>query len=132
MQEVMYASWVGQKQDPNLITASFGHGSALMVFLKNIIELVTSIGLKVDVFSFLSFCGQHLSKYNVIIVTIFKWQQLVNPDFIKSSGKQYNVFPQIFNAFFKMSDSRKDEGYTGRINFRKGEKVHHVIGIALR
>ena len=40
---------------PKSYHSIFGHGSALMVFLKNIIELVTSIGLKVDVFFFFEF-----------------------------------------------------------------------------
>lgn len=33
----------------------FGYGSVLMVFLKNIIELVIFIGFKVDVFFFFEF-----------------------------------------------------------------------------
>lgn len=36
---------------------------------------------------------------NVTIV-IFKCQQLVNPDFIKSSGKECRYFPWVLQGFY--------------------------------
>lgn len=73
--------------------------------------------------------GSTLSKHHVI----FKCQQLANPDFIKSSGKEYRYFPSgLPRPLLQMSNSGKDEGCLGRINFQKREEVLDFLGITLR
>lgn len=68
----------------------------------------------------------------MIIVIIFKCEQLINPDFIKCSGKEYSYLSLGLSALLlKVSDSRKDVGCTGKINFHKEEEVHDFIGIIL-